>query len=169
MISIAARVICSRRSPVSSIQGHIVYQETMLVICTRILSDSRVKSSETSFPTTELLAWKREKFRREGISIVLFLLRGEERRLDLSFPGNSTSRSIIILQQSSVQSHGRLFRYRVSISCRGLSSLCYEVIDDTIAPCWEPDARWSSHHSGNLINNYFSRMLLHTRLVQSVS
>ena len=40
---------------------------------------------------------------------------------------------------TSVQSHGRLFRYGASISCRELSTLCYEVIDDTIAPCREAD------------------------------
>lgn len=60
---------------------------------------------------------RRKKFEK-GISIVLFPPSESAR---FHYPWNR--RSIIIPRQCSIQSHGRLFHFEESISCRRLSSL----------------------------------------------
>lgn len=87
---------------------------------------------------------RRKKFEK-GISIVLFPPSESAR----SIPWNR--RSIIIPRQCSIQSHGRLFHFEESISCRGLSSL--RSLRDTVY--W-----WHGYVLSRIYSNVHSKIKL---------
>lgn len=106
-------------SCLSCISSHIVYQKTMLVICAWILSGGRVKTFQQSMKILLRWAWKEEGEKNSRERNFDCIVSAKWKRT--IYPWNR--RSIIIPRQCSIQSHGRLFHFEESISCRGLSSL----------------------------------------------